>query len=110
MSVHTTVTDIFNRLVPIKKRYVRANQAPFINKVLSKEIMKRTRLRNNYLKNRSIANKMKYNKQRNFCVALLRREKKTFFNNLNTKMVVDNKRFWQTIKPLLSHKNRNKQD
>ena len=30
----------------IKKRYVRANQAPFINKKISKEIMKRSGLRN----------------------------------------------------------------
>ena len=34
---------------PIKQRYVRANQAPFINKTISKEIMKRSRLRNKSL-------------------------------------------------------------
>ena len=27
---------------PIKQRYVRANQAPFINKTINKEIMKRS--------------------------------------------------------------------
>ena len=31
---------------PTKKRYARANQAPYMNKKLSKEIMKRSPLRN----------------------------------------------------------------
>ena len=35
--------------VPVKKRYVRANQSPFMNKKLSKEIMRRSRLRNKFL-------------------------------------------------------------
>ena len=39
-------------------------------------------------------------------VYLFRREKKSFFNNLDTKEIVDNKRFWQTIKPFFSGKNR----
>ena len=34
----------------IKQRYVRTNQAPFINKTINKEIMKRSRLRNKFLK------------------------------------------------------------
>ena len=33
---------------PTKKRYARANQAPCMNKKLSKEIMKRCRLRNKF--------------------------------------------------------------
>ena len=34
---------------PLKKRYVRANQSPFMNKKLNKEIMKWSRLRNKFL-------------------------------------------------------------
>ena len=32
----------------LKKRCVRANQSPFVNKKLCKEIMKRSRLRKNF--------------------------------------------------------------
>ena len=35
-----------HRHAPIKKLYVKANQAPFMNKKLNKEIMRRSRLRN----------------------------------------------------------------
>ena len=37
----------------IKKRYVPANQAPFMNKKMNKEIMKRSRLRNKFLNTKS---------------------------------------------------------
>ena len=33
---------------PTKKRYVRKNHTPFINKKINKEIMKRSRLRNKF--------------------------------------------------------------
>ena len=45
----TALDEAIQRHAPIKKRYVRANQAPFINKKINKEIMKRSRLRNKFL-------------------------------------------------------------
>ena len=38
---------------PTKKRYARANQAPYMNKNLSKEAMKRSCLRNKFLNTKS---------------------------------------------------------
>ena len=35
---------------PSKARYTRANQAPYVNKKLSKGIMRRSRLRNKFLR------------------------------------------------------------
>ena len=105
-NVQTTIVNIFNEHAPPqKRRYVRANQAPFMNKKLSKEIMTRSRLRNKFLKTKTDANRKAYNKQRNYCVSLFRREKKSLFNNPITKKIVDNKRFWQTVKPFFSDKN-----
>ena len=75
---------------------------PFINKNLVNAHGKRTRLRNKFLKNRIETNTVCYNKQRNFCVNLLRKTKKDYYGNLNEKDVIDNKRFWETVKPLLS--------
>ena len=46
-----------NRHVPIKKKYIRANGAPFMSKELHKAIMKRSRLRNISLKYRTDTNK-----------------------------------------------------
>ena len=34
-----------------------------------------------------------------FCVRLLRKSKKNFYNNLDVKRMTDNRKFWQTITP-----------
>ena len=47
---------------PIKQRYVRANQAPFTNKTINKEIMKRSRLKNKFLNTKSNIDAKAYNK------------------------------------------------
>ena len=49
---------------------------PFFNKELLKAIMTRTKLRNIFLQNRSEEDRMRYTKQRNVCVSLLRKTKK----------------------------------
>ena len=66
--------------------------------------MKRSRLRNIYLKNRSDNNKREYNKQRNYCVSLLQKTKTNCYANLNENDLTVNKQFGQTVKPWLSHK------
>ena len=48
---------ILNKHAPQKKRYVRGNQSPFMNKTLSKAIMQRSKLRNLFLKERTEENK-----------------------------------------------------
>ena len=90
-------------------KYIRGNDKQFMNKVLSKATMQRTKLRNNFLKDPSAANKFSYNKQRNWCVSLLRKEKKKYFANLNEEDITDNKKFWQTIKPFLSEKTKSRE-
>ena len=45
-----TVDVALKKHAPLKKRHVRANQALFINKTITKEIMKWSRLRNKFLK------------------------------------------------------------
>ena len=77
---------------------------PFITKDLSKAIMKRSKLRNNYLKNKTNANRMLCKKQRSYCVSLLRKSKANDYANLDEKKVTDNKLFWKVIKPSLSDK------
>ena len=95
---------VLNLHAPLKERYVRANNSPFMNKTLSKAVMTRSRLRNNFIKNPNDENKAKYTKYRNYCTGLFRKEKKLFYNNLDVKTVTDNRKFWKTITPLFSEK------
>ena len=92
---------------PKKKVVVRGNNAPFMNKTLSKAFMQRSKLKNRYNKNPTEDNKNLYKKQRNFCVSLLRKEKKKYYNNLDMNIFNDNNKFWKSIKPLFSEKHDN---
>ena len=95
---------ILNKHVPQKKKYVKGNQSPFMNKTLSEAIIQRSKLRNLFLKKRTEENTNNYVKQRNLCVTLLRKNKREFFGNLNETHLCDNKNFWGVFKPLLSNK------
>ena len=97
-------SEVLNQRALRKKKYVRGYNKRFMNKELPKAIMLRAKLRNKFLKDPSAVNKCSYNKQRNWCILLLRKEKKNFFANLNEKDIRDNKKFWQTIKPFLQRK------
>ena len=61
---------------PIKKRYIKANQGPFMNKALQKAVMTHSRLRYKFLKNKTQSNESAYKKQRNYRISLFRKEKK----------------------------------
>ena len=48
--------------------------------------------------------RVNYTKYRNYCTKLFRTVKKKYYNNLDIKLVVENKTFWKTVKPLFSEK------
>ena len=100
----TNVYNTFERHAPIKKRYVRANNAPFMNKELHKEIMKRSRLRNKFLKTKTEGNREIYKTQRNYCKKLLKYTKKSYFANLDKNKITDNRVFWKTVSPFFTEK------
>ena len=41
---------------------------------------------------------------RNYCVSLVKKNKKNNYSNLNTKDITDNKKFWKTVKPMFTDK------
>ena len=88
---------IFNKLAPIRKKHLRANEAPFMTKELHNAIMKRSRYRNKFLKDKSQTSRENYKIQRNLCKKLLRKTK-------NTKKNTDNRTFWKTVVPLFTNK------
>ena len=66
--------------------------------------MFRSKLRNKYLKSKSKIDKQRYNKQRNYCVKLLRLKKQKYYESLDISKITDNKTFWKTTSPLFSKK------
>ena len=87
--------EVLNTHASIKKKYLRASQGEFISKELNKAIMNRSRLCNKYLKEKSADSKIAHDKQRNYCLNLLRSTKKGVC--------------WETVKPLFSDKISNKE-
>ena len=72
-----------DRFAPYKKKYLRGNNMPFINRSLSRAFMRRSQLRSKYLKKRCETNRLTYAKQCNFCVSVLRKTKMDYYANLN---------------------------
>ena len=66
--------------------------------------MKRSRLRNNFLKSKTYENRLLYTKPRHYSVSLLRKSKKTYFDDLDEKRVTDKKLIWKAVKSSLSNK------
>ena len=81
----STVNNILLKHAFIKKRYVRANQALFINSKIHKEIMRRTCLRT-----KTDVDRIAYNKQRNYYVSPIWKEKRPFAD-LKIRDVTNNK-------------------
>ena len=71
--------------------------------------MRRTRLKNIYLKQRTKATKVAYNQQRNKCVSILKKSKRSYFESLDVKFVEDKRNFWKKISPLFSNKIKSKE-
>ena len=67
---------ILNNHAPFKQKYLRGNDQPFMTKTTRKAIMCHTKLKNIYHKNPSDTNLLKFRKQRNYCVKLLKKTKK----------------------------------
>ena len=77
-----TFEDVFmnicNKHVPIKLKYVRANDGPFMNKELRKEVMIKSNLKNICNRGKSDAFNLAYKKQRNKCTKSLKKSQKDF--------------------------------
>ena len=93
--------EILNKHSSTKKKYLRANQGEFISKELNKAVMTQSTLRNKYLKEKRFDSKIAYDKQRNYCVNLLRRTKKKYFANIKRKLLNHSSRIKSLIKKQL---------
>ena len=97
-------TGVLNRYAPLKEKYIRANNSPFMNKKLSKAVMNRSRIRNRFLNKPTDENRPNSTKYRNYCTGLFREEKKLYYNNLSVDLLTENRNFWKAVSPLFSEK------
>ena len=88
---------VTNKHAPMKMKIVRGNNAPFMNKKLVQQFSHRAKLKNKFNNDPSEFNKNNYNKYKNFCTNLVRREKKKYYADLDIKVVEDNKKFWKKL-------------
>ena len=79
------------------QKYVRSNQANFMDTELNHAIMVRSKLQQKYLKSRSNKDRKAYKKQSGLCVNLLRHKKRDYFKALDLQSVTDNKMFWKAV-------------
>ena len=89
----------------LRKKFLRANHAPYISKTLSNAIMRRSELETKYLKTKTQTNLKLYKKHKNLCSKLYKRERRKNYESLDMKNVLDSKEFWKTMRPFLSDKN-----
>ena len=75
----TDIRDVFDKRIPIKERYVKNDQLPYMNRTLRKAIYNKKIVYHKYLKNknakswenyrhsRNLVNKLKNNQLKNIC-------------------------------------------
>ena len=66
--------ELLNKIARLKNKFLRANHSKFVAKEVSKAIMLRCKLRNKFLKKKTLESRAKYNKQRNICVSLKKKQ------------------------------------
>ena len=75
-----------------------------MTKELSKAIMNKFKIRNTYQKRPSRENFLVFKEAKKFCNKLTTSVKKAYFRKATRKGFVNNKAFWNTVKPFLTNK------
>jgi len=101
--------NILDRHAPVKKKWVRSDQLPWISPEIQHEIARRNRLFKRYRKNPINNLLVAYKQQRNKVTSLKRKSIKEFCSNatFNAKHPGE---FWQKMKPLLPNSSLSKQN
>ena len=94
---------VLDKHAPLKKRKVRGNQMPFLTKTLRQAIMRRSRLFHTFTRSKKQSDWENFSKQRNHCVKLRNKARKTFLNNLHPNEINKNN-FWKTLGAFFSNK------
>ena len=106
-SFYLAFQTTLDRFAPLKQEVVRNNNQSFMTETLRKAIMKRSKLRKKFNKERNAKNWSNYKQQRKCYSNLLKKSKTRYFNNLDVKDATQSKRLWKTMKPLFTDKTKN---
>ena len=90
-----------NKHASKKRKWVRSNHKPHINKELCKAIMKTSRLKYKTNKAKKPTDIRNFKRQRNYVVNLNKQAKIEYFNSYNSAY---SKLFWVNCKPYFSNK------
>jgi len=66
--------------------------------------MRRSKCKNKYNKWPSRENYLSFKKARNYCNSLNRKTKRQYFKEASSEGVMNNKKFWDTLKPFMTNK------
>jgi hypothetical protein len=100
------ITEVLDQHAPLKARKIRPGQPAFMNKTLRKSIMKKTMLRNRFIRNKRPCDWERYRIQRNITTKLRRKSIKQYFEE-RCNGGPRNEHFYKTIKPFLSSRFKN---
>ncbi len=89
---------------PFKRKTIRGNHAPYMDRQLRKAIMKRNELQTKYYRTKRDQDHTIFKRQRNYVSRLYKRVRRQYYNNLDNKVLLDNKKFWKYIKVSFSDK------
>ena len=70
---------MLNKHAPLRKKFLRANHAPYITKTLRKVIMRKSHLETKYLKTKTQSDLKLYKKQKNVCSKLYKRQRRKYY-------------------------------
>ena len=105
--LHLAFKTTLERFASLQQKAVPNNNQTFMTKTLPKAIMKGSKLKNNFKKERNTKNCSDYKEQQHYCSKLLKDSKTRLFNNLKVENVTENKGFWKTIRPFFTDETKN---
>ena len=75
-----------------------------MTKEISKATMLQNKLRNQFVKKKTLEARAKVNNRRNICVSLVEKPKQNYCQNLDLRNINDITKLWDTVKLLFSNK------
>ena len=75
-SLEKCIVELLIKVALLQTKFLSANDSKFVTKDVSKAIMLRNKVRNQFLKKRTLEARTKCNKQRNICVSLVKKASK----------------------------------
>ena len=95
---------IVNKHAPLKNKFVRGSNVPFMNREFQNETYVRSRLRNKYWVELYEERKPTYKKQRNKCVKIRRKSIRRYMDKVSEKGIEINKSFWNLTEHFMTNK------